>query len=388
MTGRYGVISLAVAAILITAAIAAGTLPGILPTGPVPTGAAHTAGNKEAEMDMDGDIGVATLAGGCFWCVEADMARLPGVIRVVSGYAGGQEAEPAYEDVAAGRTGHREAVQVYFDPEQVSYSEVLAHFWRHFDPTDAGGSFGDRGAHYTSAIFYHNEEQREIAEASRAALEASGRFDRPVVTPVLPLTTFYEAEAYHQDFAANNTLRYKTYRAFSGRDRFLDETWGQDGADAGPAGQARKSTGPYSRPDDAGLRQRLTPLQFEVVRRDGTEPPFANEFWDNHRPGIYVDVVSGEPLFLSTDKFDSGTGWPSFTRPLTEDAVTRRRDDRLLAPRTEVRSRMADSHLGHVFDDGPPPTGLRYCINSAALRFVPRESLEEEGYGEFADLFR
>ncbi|MUM77960.1 peptide-methionine (R)-S-oxide reductase MsrB [Pseudodesulfovibrio sp. F-1] len=360
-----------------------------MPTGNVRVGVAETDGDKEAEMGMNARTEVATLAGGCFWCVEADMARLPGVVRVVSGYAGGQEVEPSYEDVAGGRTGHREAVQVYFDPERVSYSEILAHFWRHFDPTDAGGSFGDRGEHYTSAIYYHDDAQREIAEASRAALEASGRFDRPVVTSVLPLTTFFEAEAYHQDFAVNNAVRYKTYRTFSGRDRFLRDVWDRDSSAVGQVAEGREAAGPkYTRPDDASLQGSLTPLQFEVVRRDGTEPPFANEFWDNRRPGIYVDVVSGEPLFSSTDKFDSGTGWPSFTRPLFEDAVTRRRDGRLLAPRTEVRSRMADSHLGHVFDDGPPPTGLRYCINSAALRFVPRESLEEEGYGEFAGLFR
>jgi peptide methionine sulfoxide reductase msrA/msrB len=346
-----------------------------------------TENTVEKAMEERTRVEVATLAGGCFWCVEADMARLPGVIRVVSGYAGGEEESPTYEQVSSGRTGHREAVQVEFDPAVVGYDEVLDHFWRHFDPTDDGGSFGDRGAQYTSAIFYHDERQREIAEASRAALDASGRFDAPVVTPVLPFTTFYEAEKYHQDYSERNPIRYKTYRALSGRDRFVRETWGK--ADRGPGPRAAV-TGPdetYVRPDDATLRRTLTPLQFEVVRRDGTEPPFDNEYWDNHREGIYVDVVSGEPLFSSTDKFDSGTGWPSFTRPLSEDAVVLRRDDGLFTVRTEVRSRLADSHLGHVFDDGPAPTGLRYCMNSAALRFIPREALEAEGYGDFAGLF-
>lgn len=379
----------ALLAVVVTVVIATWETPGVgtKEAGVMETG--KTARTAEANMCANGRVEVATLAGGCFWCVEADMARLPGVIRVVSGYAGGGEAAPAYEDVAAGRTGHREAVQVHFDPDRVSYAEVIEHFWRHFDPTDEGGSFGDRGAHYTSAIFWHDEAQREFAEASRAALDASGRFDKPVVTPVLPLTTFYEAEDYHQDYAANNTLRYKTYRVFSGRDRFLREAWDRDATGSGKAPEDRgNGEQTYTRPDDAALRQVLTPLQIEVVRRNGTEPPFANEYWDNHRPGIYVDVVSGEPLFSSTDKFDSGTGWPSFTRPLADDAVTGKRDTRLLAPRTEVRSRLADSHLGHVFDDGPQPTGQRYCINSAALRFVPLESLEDEGYGEFVGLFR
>jgi peptide methionine sulfoxide reductase msrA/msrB len=345
-----------------------------------------TENTVEKAMEERTKVEVATLAGGCFWCVEADMARLPGVIRVVSGYAGGEEESPTYEQVSSGRTGHREAVQVEFDPAVVSYGEVLEHFWRHFDPTDEGGSFGDRGAQYTSAIFYHDEGQRKIAEASRAELDASGRFDAPVVTPVLPFTTFYEAEKYHQDYSERNPIRYKTYRALSGRDRFVRQTWDK----AAPPTPKAGVTGPdesYARPDDATLRRTLTPLQFEVVRRDGTEPPFDNQYWDNHREGIYVDVVSGEPLFSSADKFDSGTGWPSFTRPLSEDAVVLRRDDGLFTVRTEVRSRLADSHLGHVFDDGPAPTGLRYCMNSAALRFIPREALEAEGYGDLAGLF-
>jgi peptide methionine sulfoxide reductase msrA/msrB len=342
--------------------------------------------SRETIMSKAENVEVATLAGGCFWCVESDMARLPGVIRAVSGYAGGTEVEPTYDAVSSGKTGHREAVQVVFDPEKVSYAEVLDHFWKHFDPTDAGGSFGDRGPQYESAIFVHDEVQREIAEASKKALDDSGRFDSPVVTPILPFTTFYEAEAYHQDYSRQRPLRYKLYRAMSGRDRFVRDTWGKE-ADV-PARVGSDGWRGFVRPDDATLRQSLTPLQFEVTRRDGTEPAFDNEYWDNHRDGIYVDVISGEPLFSSADKFDSGTGWPSFTRPLAEDAVVTRRDASLFAVRTEVRSRLTDSHLGHVFDDGPKPTGLRYCINSAALRFVPAQSLAAEGYGEYADLFR
>jgi peptide methionine sulfoxide reductase msrA/msrB len=210
-----------------------------------------------------------------------------------------------------------------------------------------------------------------------------------VVTPILPFTTFYEAEKYHQDYYKHNPIRYKTYRYLSGRDRFVEETWGHE-ADPGVAAEpviAYASGDGFVMPDDATLKASLTPMQYKVTQKDGTEPPFDNEYWDNHAEGIYVDIVSGEPLFSSRDKFDSGTGWPSFTRPLVAENVVEKQDRSLFAVRTEVRSKLADSHLGHVFDDGPPPTGLRYCLNSAALRFVPREALEEQGYGAFARSF-
>ncbi|WP_233004829.1 peptide-methionine (S)-S-oxide reductase MsrA [Exiguobacterium aurantiacum] len=311
----------------------------------------------------------ATFAGGCFWCMVKPFHKYEGVERVISGYTGGHVDNPTYQQVCSETTGHLEAIEVTFDPEVISYEELLRIYWRQIDPTDGGGQFNDRGESYRPAIFYHSEEQRVAAERSKQEIEDSGRFDRPIEVEIRPAKTFWEAEDYHQDYYKKNPFRYEMYRVGSGRAKFVKEAWSDK--------KIQKE-----------LKDRLTPIQYKVTQENGTEPPFQNEYWDEEREGLYVDVIDGTPLFTSRDKFQSNCGWPSFARPIEEKRIDMNMDTTHHMVRTEVRSKGADSHLGHLFDDGPKELGgLRYCINSAALRFVPKEELESAGYGEYKHLF-
>jgi peptide methionine sulfoxide reductase msrA/msrB len=330
------------------------------------------------------NIKKAVFAGGCFWCMEPPYSFIDGVIDVKAGYTGGHVENPTYRQVSSGTSGHYEAIEITYDPQKVDYRKLLDIFWKNIDPTDDGGQFADRGTQYLTAIFYADENQKKVAEESKKQLNESGKFKTPVTTAILPAEKFYEAEDYHQDYAAKNPRSYESYKIGSGRAGFIKRVWGESKEE----NLVKKDWKNFVKPDTEELRKMLSSLQYKVTQEDGTERAFDNEYWDNKAEGIYVDIVSGEPLFSSTDKYKSGTGWPSFVKPIETGVVTEHSDRKFFMTRTEIRSKIADSHLGHVFNDGPKDRGgLRYCMNSAAMKFIPKEKMEELGYKKYLRLF-
>jgi peptide methionine sulfoxide reductase msrA/msrB len=337
------------------------------------------------------------LSGGCFWCTESEFNHAPGVISAISGYADAATPNPTYSQVGSKEVRAREAVEVIYDPALISTEKILELYWRHIDPTDATGSFADRGYSYTTAVYYTTDEQKAVAQAQKLAIDSSKKFTQPVATEILAFTNFYPAEEYHQDYKDRNPVRYNAYREASGRNAFIRLNWQDSSKEVQTIFKTiiktknmnetnkTKSWETFTNAAKAEKLATLSPEQVRVTQRAGTERPFTTgNFEANKEVGIYVDVVSGEPLYLSTDKFDSGTGWPSFVKPIADSTVSLHVDKQLFSTRTEVRSSIADSHLGHVFDDGPLDRGgKRYCMNGAALRFVPLADMEKEGYGEY-----
>jgi len=325
------------------------------------------------------ELELATFGSGCFWCTEAVFDELRGVHSATSGYSGGKKENPTYEDISTGFTGHAEVVQVEFDPQQITFAELLEVFWQTHDPTTLNRQGADSGTQYRSVVFYHSDEQRELAEQYREKLDKSGAFSNPIVTEVSPFTKFYPAESSHQQYFERNARQPycqaviqpkldKFRKAFADKLAEPAPAVGDLGANALPADTD------WSKVD---WKRRLTPEQYHVAREEGTEPPFANAYWDNKQAGVYHCVCCGLPLFDSSAKYKSGTGWPSFFQPTDKKNISEIEDRKLFSVRTEIRCSRCEAHLGHVFDDGPQPTGFRYCMNSAAMNFVGNPSEED-----------
>jgi peptide methionine sulfoxide reductase msrA/msrB len=329
------------------------------------TDAAPTENETVSEPDYPASAKYIYVAGGCFWGVEEYMSRIPGVLDAASGYANGSTDNPSYADVCYGNTGHAEAVQVVYDSETIPLDVLLKTFFTIIDPTSENKQGNDVGSQYRTGIYYTDETDLSVIDA--VVVSEQGKYKKAIVTEVLPLENFCYAEDYHQDYLLNNPNGYCHIDVTAAKETAL-ANW--------------INSQSYPVPSQEELKERLTDIQYRVTQENDTEYAFSNEYFDNHEKGLYVDVVTGEPLFSSADKYDSGCGWPSFTKPILPEVITEHEDTTYNMVRTEVRSRAGNTHLGHVFDDGPADKGgLRYCINSASIRFIPYDDMEEEGYG-------
>ncbi|GGA45748.1 peptide-methionine (R)-S-oxide reductase MsrB [Paenibacillus physcomitrellae] len=325
--------------------------------------------NKEVDYSHS-ELRQIYLAGGCFWGVEAYISRIYGVSDAVNGYANGTGENPTYEDVVRGDRGFAETVEVTYDPSRVSLKTLLEDYFKVIDPTSVNKQGNDRGVNYRTGVYY--EDQKDLPVIQEVVAAEQTKYDKKIVTEVLPLSNFYMAEEYHQDYLEKHPDGYCHIDL-----GILNEQT----VDIDPA--------KYPRPSNEELKQKLTNEQYQVAVLGDTEHAFSNAYWDNYDPGIYVDVVTGEPLFSSADKYDSGCGWPSFTKPIIPEVVNYKEDTSFGLVRTEVRSRAGNTHLGHVFDDGPADKGgKRYCIDSASIRFVPEADMDKEGYGDLISIVK